>query len=718
MSLPLLTLDLRLESDVVLARQRARQIAGLLSFASLDQTRIATAVSEVARNALEYGSGGKVEFHIETGATPGLLVRIRERGPGIKGLQTILQDRYSSPTAPGVGILGARRLMDRFEVESSEAGATVTMAKALPSRSARLTPQELARVAAELARQAPQGLLEELQSQNQELLRILQELRDRQAEVSELHSRELEETNRGVVALYSELDESAKELKRISDLKSRYLANMSHEFRSPLNTILSMSGFLLDGSSGALTPEQQKEIGFIRKAAEGLSALVNDLLDLAKVEAGKAVIHAEPFEIADLFDAIRGTMQPLLDPDAVTLIVEEPAGIPTLRTDEGKVAQILRNFLSNAIKFTNRGEIRLAAEAGPGDTVILSVKDTGIGIAREDQARVFEEFSQVDGPVQKRVKGTGLGLPLSRKLAQLLGGQVSVQSVLGVGSTFLAVIPRSYQPPNETATTPESRWLLDHRLAPVLVVEDDPVSLLLYEKFLEGSGFQVLPARTLAEARQVLRRVRPRAVMLDILLDAESGWNLLAEMKGQAATKDIPIFVLTMVDGKERAMALGAADFCLKPIERGWVLDRLNALQADGPLDTILIVDDEEADRRVLRGLLAAQGRFHVLEATSGAEGLRRACEDGPDVIFLDLILGDMTGFELLNRLKAEPATREIPVIIMSSATLGEADRQRLAAGTAAILSKSAGSAEEAFATIRDALIRAGLSLTPAGTES
>ncbi|MGZ3303028.1 MAG: ATP-binding response regulator, partial [Isosphaeraceae bacterium] len=561
MSLPLLTLDVRLEPDIVLARQRARQIAGLLGFPPLDQTRIATAVSEIARNAFQYAAGGKVEFQVSAGASPGLLIRVQERGPGIKDLQAILDGRYDSSTGLGVGILGAKRLMDQFEIGSSENGVTVTMVKGLPKRTSPLTQHDLARVSSELAQYRPQGLLEELQVQNQELLRTLQELRDRQAEIAELHTRELEETNRGVVALYSELDDNAKELRRISDLKSRFLSNMSHEFRSPLNTILSMSGFLLSGSSGELTPEQEKEIRFIRKAAEGLAALVNDLLDLAKVEAGKAVIQVEAFEVAELFEILRGTTNPLLSQGSVVLIVEEPVGIPTLHTDEGKVAQILRNFLSNAVKFTERGEIRLASKAGPGDTVIFSVTDTGIGIALKDQRRVFEEFNQVEGPVQKRVKGTGLGLPLSRKLAELLGGRVSVRSEPGVGSTFVAVIPRSYRPVDDADDTPESRWRLDPLRSPVLVVEDDPVDLLLYEKYLEGSAFHVLPARTIGEARRVLRRVRPLAVLLNILLEAESGWTLLTEIKGQAATRGIPILVLTIVEGKEQALALGAADF-------------------------------------------------------------------------------------------------------------------------------------------------------------
>ena len=600
---------------------------------------------------------------------------------------------------------------------SSERGAVVTMAKGLPKGSAPWTQQELARLSADLGQQRPQSLLEELQVQNQELLRTLQELRDRQAEIAELHTRELEETNRGVVALYSELDETAKELRRISELKSRFLSNMSHEFRSPLNTILSMTSFLLNGSSGELSHEQQKEISFIRKAAEGLSALVNDLLDLAKVEAGKAVIRTESFEIANLFENLRGTTKPLLTDGSVALIVEPPVGVSTLNTDEGKVAQILGNFLSNAVKFTHCGEIRLAARAGPGDVVIFTVSDTGIGIALKDQRRVFEEFNQVEGPVQKQVKGTGLGLPLSRKLAELLGGGVSVRSELGVGSTFVAVIPRNYRCLDSVDDMPELRWRVNPELSPVLIVDDDPVDLLLYEKYLEGSAFQVLAARTFAEARRLLRRVRPLAVVMDIVLDAEVSWSLLSELKGHPSTREIPVYVLTIIDGKQQALDLGATEFCLKPVDREWLLSRLGTLQHAGPLSRILIIDDNEADRYVLTGHLTAQGRFVILEAASGEEGLRRAREERPDVIFLDLIMPDMTGFEVLNALKSDALTNEIPVILNTSATLSHEDRQRLTAGTAAILSKSAAATEEAFLMIREALIHAGLKMTLVGTE-
>ena len=631
MTMRILTLEIREERDVALARQRARQVAGLLGFPPLDQTRIATATSEIARNALQYAGGGKAEFLVEQAAAHRLAVLVTERGPGIESMQAILNGVPVPPSGAGLGILGARRLMDHFEIiTTSGGGATVRMAKNLPGRSADLSQSELSRISAELAKHAPQGLLDELQQQNQELIRTLQELRDRQAEVMELHRRELDETNRGVVALYAELDENAKVLKRISELKSRFLSNMSHEFRSPLNTILTLSTFLLGRSDGDLTQEQEKQVTFIRKAAEGLSALVNDLLDLAKVEAGKATVRPRSFQVDELFEGLRGTIRPLIVQSSVSLLFQEPV-VPPLRTDEAKLGQILRNFLSNAVKFTEQGEIRVAAAAGPGDTVIFSVSDTGIGIAPGDRDRIFEEFGQVESPLQGRVKGTGLGLPLTRKLAELLGGNVSVKSEPGVGSTFFAVIPRVYQEPGTTAVEASDRWKLDPGQLPLLVVDNDPVDMFLYEKVLQGSRFQLLPARTLEEARRVLKRVTPAAVLLDILLEAESGWTLLTEMKSQESTRHVPVLVLTVVDGKERALSLGADDFCLKPVDQAWLLDRLGNLASKGPVETVLIIDDSEEDRRLLRELLCSGGQYRVVEAGNGEEGLRKARDDTPE---------------------------------------------------------------------------------------
>src|SRR5262250_898781 len=451
-----LTVALQFEADVVLARQRARQIARLLGFEAQDQTRIATSVSEIARNAFRYAGGGKVEFGVEGRTAPQLFeIVVTDQGPGIDRLSDILEGRYRSST--GMGIVGARRLMDQFEVTSAAGrGTQIVLRKLVPPGSPVLGPVRVATLGEELAREVPRGPLEEIQRQNQELIQALDELRRRQEELEHLN-RELEDTNRGVVALYAELDEKADHLRRADELKSRFLSNMSHEFRTPLNSITALSHLLLERVDGPLTAEQVKQVSFIRQGATALTDLVNDLLDLAKVEAGKIIVRPVEFEAENMFGALRGMLRPLLVNESLMLVFEPAEGIPPLYTDEGKVSQILRNFISNALKYTERGEVRVrAVHHAAADTVSFEVADTGIGIAAEEQERIFEEFVQVENPLQQRIKGTGLGLPLSRRLAELLGGRVTVRSAIGMGSVFTAVIPCTYVPRTIAAAEDEA----------------------------------------------------------------------------------------------------------------------------------------------------------------------------------------------------------------------------------------------------------------------
>lgn len=252
---------------------------------------------------------------------------------------------------------------------------------------------------------------------------------------------ELDETNQGVLALYAELDNQADELRQASDLKSRFLSYMSHEFRTPLGSILSINSLLADELDGPLSPEQHKQVAFVSTAARELSDMVDDLLDLAKIEAGRISISPAWFDMFDLFSALRGMFRPIVDASAVDLIFEEPLGLPRLYTDDKKLGQILRNFISNSLKFTTRGEVRVSARMEGEDKVRFAVSDTGIGIAAELHDTLFEDFSQVDSPLQKRLRGTGLGLSLCKRFAALLGGEVGVDSTPGVGSTFFVIIP-------------------------------------------------------------------------------------------------------------------------------------------------------------------------------------------------------------------------------------------------------------------------------------
>ena len=564
---PLLQLELANDRDMIAARQRARQVSALLEFDAQDQVRIATAVSEVARNAIRHGGGGRIEFTLEqeAGRNTSLSIAIADDGPGIADFETAVAG--TTPTGePKLGLVTARRLMDGFEIQSApRRGTSITLRKHVPRRVEPLTRARVDALIRAVAAHRAGDANVEIQQQNRDLLRSLEELRLRQEELTRLNA-ELEDTNRGVMALYSELDERAAHLRAADETKTRFLSSVSHEFRTPVNSILALSKILLHRLDGELTPEQEKQVRYICQAADQLSTLIDDLLDLLKVEAGKIQLRVESFTVTDLFAALRGMFKPLVN-DNVALVIDEPHELPSLHTDQGKVAQILRNLVSNALKFTVRGSVSVSCRLSQDRQLILfEVVDSGIGIAPENHRRIFEEFSQVDNPLQTSVKGTGLGLPLSQRLAGLLGGSIEIRSALGQGSTFTLAIP--------------------------------------------------------------------------LRVDAERGVE--QRVASEPATP----------------MAL----------------------------DRVLIIDDNEIERYALRQFLSTS-RYEVIEAIGGYEGLRLARQARPDVIFLDLMMPDVHGFEVLKMLKAIEDTRCIPVVLFTSQRLeNESDRERAAAADALLL--------------------------------
>ena len=710
MSVRILSVSIRSEHDTVAARQRARQIARQLGFDAQDQTRISTAVSEIARNAFNYAGGGQVEYLIEGNVAPQLLlVKVTDSGPGIPNLLSILEGTYQSQTGMGLGIVGARRLLDQFQIESTPgAGTTVWLKKLLPKRAPLVLPLDVARIATALSRESPQDPFQELQHQNQELIRALEEIRTRQAELI-LLNRELEDTNRGVVALYAELDEKADHLRRADELKSKFLSNMSHEFRSPLNSILALSGLLLDRVDGDLSSEQVQQVEYVRRAAQDLLDLVNDLLDLAKVEAGK--IEAKPLEFtaADLFAALRGMLRALLLNQSVALVFEDVDHIPQIYSDEGKVSQILRNFISNALKFTESGEVRVSAALAGETDVVFSVSDTGIGIAPQNLDLIFQDFAQVDGPIQRRVKGTGLGLPLSKKLATLLNGEVHVQSQLGVGSTFTLKIPLRYRDAAAAeAGGPQPDWAPESGKLPVLIVEDNATMRMMYASFLAGSIFQPVHASTTREAEDLLEQIRPAAIVLDIVLRSEDTWSFLARLAGDTPAQGAPILVVSSIEDQAKAYHLGARDYIVKPVERVDFITRLRALTDQPPFNRVLIIDDNESDRYLWKRQLS-DASFLISEAYNGYDGFQKACEEKPELIVLDLNMPGMSGFEVLERLKAAASTKDIPVVICTSRILTSTERNQLTGQVVTILSKEGLDHSAVARELRRVIDRAGM---------
>ncbi len=704
---PILSLDLRYERDVVQARQRAREIAALLGFDRQDQIRLATATSEIARNAFRYARNGKVEFELQNEPEQALRIRVLDQGPGIANLQDVLDGFYKSDTGLGMGIVGTRRLMDSFDIATTAAGTQVVLGKSLPPHAPVFTASSFRKLVEELDQREPQNPFDEIERQNRELLKTLADLRARQDELA-LLNRELEDTNRGVVALYAELDERADYLRRASELKTNFLSNMSHEFRTPLNSIISLARILQERMDGDLSTEQEKQVRYIQRSAQELYDLVNDLLDLAKVEAGKVTVKPKEFVIQELFGTLRGMLRPLLLDTSLELIFEDCSDLPVMHTDDGKVSQILRNFISNALKFTPSGEVRVSASMGASGTIIFSVRDTGIGIAPQDQEFIFKEFTQIESAIQDRVKGTGLGLPLCRNLAELLGGSVSVESELGKGSNFYAVIPIHYGDSSREDTPEQGTVALLPGKVPVLIVEDNPETAFIYRNYLQKTDFQPIMVVSVEQARRALTGLQPAAIVLDVYLGGQDSSEYIRELRKSADTENVPVIVISVMDEARKALSYGADKFLRKPVDQEVFCSALYKLAGRRERKKVLLVDDNEVSRYVLREKLSTWN-FHILEARGGREALTVIDRESPDLVFLDLLMPDMGGLQVLEELRASPRSRSIPVIIHSSKTLDIQEEQVVRSATVGVFPKR--SLHENFAAqeLQDLLLKANV---------
>ncbi len=677
MSVPIFQLALRTERDVVQARQRAREVAAELGLDNQDQIRMATATSEIARNAYRYARNGAVQFAVGLDEPQFLEVTITDSGPGIPNLEEILEGRYQSTTGMGMGIVGTRRLMDDFAIDAGPRGTTVRMMKRIPRHHAMMTQRAARELNQRLHERTPESPYEEIEQQNQELLKTLQELRTRQEEL-EMLNRELEDTNRGVVALYAELDERADYLRRASELKTKFLSNVSHEFRTPLNSIISLARLLLDRMDGDLTAEQTRQVHFIESSARDLQEMVNDLLDLAKVEAGKIRIRPKQFEVHELFSALKGMLKPLLaDNTSVDLIFEDARDLPKLYTDDGKVSQILRNLISNALKFTPSGYVRVSAAEREDKLILFSVEDTGIGIPAEYHETIFREFSQVENPLQEKHRGTGLGLPLCRNLALLLGGRIWVESEPGKGSRFYAAIPPVYVGESAAAGVVERESLPapEFGRAPVLILEDNPETAHLCESYLRNTEFQPILSSSVAQAEAWLARHTPAVIVSDIYLGDETAWGFVARLRERLP--GVPLVATSIYDESSRALERGASLFLPKPIERDALLRELCRLTGRTGTRRLLLVDDNDVSRYIVRELLQ-QPWLELEEARNGTEALAALAARPPDGIILDLLMPDIGGLEILRQLRANQATERLPVLIYTSKQLSESERAEL----------------------------------------
>ena len=520
----------------------------------------------------------------------------------------------------------------------------------------------------------------------------------------------------------------AKEVaEEASRTKSLFLANMSHELRTPLNAILGYSEMLQEEATDQSLDEFVPDLEKINGAGRHLLSLINDILDLSKIEAGKMELYVEAFDASGLIDEVAATVRPLIAQNGNTLAIERSPELGTVRSDLTKVRQCLFNLLSNAAKFTKGGTITLNVDrermesvdrAEPRDWLVFRVTDTGIGMSAEQILGLFQAFTQADASTTRKFGGTGLGLALTRRFSQMMGGDVTVSSVPGEGSTFTIKILADYD--ESTDTEPEDR----PGLAPVpelptteptatpgtcvLVIDDDPVQRDLMRRFLIKEGFPAETASTGEDGLRLARRLRPIAITLDVMMPGLDGWSVLAALKADEELCDIPVIMLTMVDDKKRGFAMGAVDYATKPVDRARLAQILQKYVCPNPPCSVLLVEDDDVTREMVNAMLSKDG-WNVVQATNGREALEAVGQRRPDAILLDLMMPEMDGFEFAAALHRVEEWRSIPVIVLTAKDLTDEDRLRLHGYVQKILQKSGQPFEDLMRQVRDLVIACGV---------
>ncbi|HZW29505.1 MAG TPA: response regulator [Isosphaeraceae bacterium] len=485
-----------------------------------------------------------------------------------------------------------------------------------------------------------------------------------------------------------------------SRVKSTFLANMIHELRTPLNAIIGYSELLQELAAKKIPKDPVADLEKINRAGKHLLTIINDILDLSKIEAGKIQLLPERFALASLIRDVAMTVQPLVAKNGNTLVIPD-GDLGTMDTDTTRMRQCLLNLLSNASKFTQQGTIRLDVlrELGAAvEWVIFQVRDSGIGMTPEQVSRLFEPFTQADASTTRKYGGTGLGLAITKKICQAMGGDISVESTPGQGSTFTLRIPATFNPVPAgpaihagEAVAPDAApgASPDAQLPAVLVIDDDPMVHDLTTRFLAGEGFAVVHASNGRDGIRLAREVRPCAITLDVLMPGMDGWCTLTELKSAPDLAAIPVILLTIEDDRIRGFALGASDYLVKPIERKRLLEILGRVRDSNRSGSVLVVEDDEDTRTLLRRLLEQEG-WMVREAANGRVGLQRLAEDVPGLILLDLMMPEMDGFEFVRRLRGTLAWQSIPVVVVTAKDITEEDLRRLEGYAHQVLRKDA----------------------------
>ncbi len=498
--------------------------------------------------------------------------------------------------------------------------------------------------------------------------------------------------------------QAVMEMREVDRVKSQFLANMSHELRTPLNSIIGFSRVILKGIDGPITELQQQDLTAIYNSGQHLLGLINDILDSAKIEAGKMELAFDEVNMADITSSVLSTMTGLVKDKPVQLKSIIDPNLPTVRADTIRIRQVMINLLSNAAKFTDEGDIIVAVGLKPGPTgrreMRVSVTDNGQGISPEDQTKLFQAFSQVDDSPTRKTGGTGLGLSICQELVKMHGGRIWVDSEVGKGSTFSFTLPL-FRKEKESEETPRPQKI-------ILAIDDDPQVISLYERYLQPQGYEVVALSEPANALERVKQLKPFAVTLDIMMPGIDGWQVLDSLKGDPETRHIPVILCSIIEDLEKGFSLGAADYLVKPILEDDLVNALDRLNADGSIRDVLVIDDDPNDLRLIGKILTDDGRYKATLAEGGRKGWDIITSGSPPhAVILDLFMPDMDGFEILGKMRSESRLRDIPVVVISGMELSAEQKNRLNEFGQSLLSKGSFNEKELLTTMQRTLERA-----------
>lgn len=524
---------------------------------------------------------------------------------------------------------------------------------------------------------------------------------------------EFEKKNQEVDKAYRKVEELNKSVTEANRLKSEFLSNMSHELRTPLNSILALSSILLARMDGDLNEEQEKQLKIIEKSGKNLLRLINDILDLSKIDSGRMDIFNADYAVHDFTESLRMTIMPMLKETDLEFLIDVEEGIDIHSSDENKLKQILLNLISNAIKFTPKGKVTLQVKRTKFDDVLeYAVADTGIGIDPVNFETIFDPFRQIDGSATRKYGGTGLGLAVTKKLVELLGGKIWVESELGKGSVFKFILPaKARVMPAQMLTDKEIAGMISKEKIPaeplveeeieidpnkktILVVDDDKEFLYVMKKYISEGPYQIITVQDSEAVMEKAIRYNPDVITLDVLMKKKDGWELLQELKRTPQTKDIPVAIISMIDNKKLGYSLGTSDYIVKPVVQDMLLKRLNKLSEERGLKKILIVDDDLSQAELVEEILESDD-FISEVATSGEMAIQLAKRKHYDLVILDLLMPQIDGFAVLKNLQSDTLTEKMPVLVLTGKLLTQEDQKKLTGNHYYVFQKSMFSREK-----------------------